>query len=123
MMTIKRLLSLAMLGLSLVAFTCAPAQAQIYGGIYVQFGPPAPIVEPVPPPPAPYYVWVPGYWRWDGARYVWSRGRYARPPRGYAVWAPGRWMRHGHEWYWQPGRWEHGRGHGRGHERGARERG
>jgi hypothetical protein len=40
--------------------------------------PPPLIVERVPPPPAAYLVWIPGHWRWNGVRYVWRRGHYAR---------------------------------------------
>ena len=31
-------------------------------GVVVGFAPPAPVVEVVPAPPAPGYVWQPGYW-------------------------------------------------------------
>jgi hypothetical protein len=99
---------------------CAvPAAAQVSGGIYVQFGPPAPVYQPVPPPPGPYYVWVPGYYRWDDSRYVWVSGRYERPPYAGAYWVPGYWGHHGRgrgrgEWYWVPGHWAEGHGHGDG---------
>ena len=63
-----------------------PAAAQVYGGAYVQFGPPAPIYETVPVSPGPAYYWVPGYWNWNGYRYVWIRGRYAYRPYGGAIW-------------------------------------
>ncbi len=38
--------------------------------------PPEVIVERRPPPPFAYAVWVPGHWRWNGHRYVWSHGHY-----------------------------------------------
>lgn len=50
---------------------------------YVVAQPPAP---PPPPPevvvyqPGPNYVWVPGYYAYDGRAYVWIGGRWARPP-------------------------------------------
>lgn len=71
--------------------------------IYVQTGPPAPIVERVPARPGRGYVWVPGYWNWSGGRYVWMHGRYVRHG---GAWCGGHWrrdMRRG--WYWVPGRW------------------
>ena len=37
---------------------------------------PAPVVEAVPVAPGAYYVWRPGHWRWNGAQWVWVRGRY-----------------------------------------------
>ncbi|MGC1380355.1 MAG: hypothetical protein WA814_04955 [Candidatus Baltobacteraceae bacterium] len=82
-----------------------PAAAQVYGGAYVQFGPPAPIAETVPAPPGSGYYWTPGYWRWNGRRYVWVGGRYAYPPYGGAVWHPGHWVSGPYGWYWREGHW------------------
>ena len=39
--------------------------------VYVGIAPPVPIVEVVPAAPGPGYYWIPGYWIWDGGRYVW----------------------------------------------------
>ena len=44
----------------------------------------APKARPDPTPEAPLgsnWVWVRGYWHWDGVRHVWVRGRWepARP--------------------------------------------
>jgi WXXGXW repeat (2 copies) len=64
-------------------------------GVVVGIAPPAPVVEPVPAPPAPGYVWQPGYWTWNGVQYVWVPGVYVVPPFARAVWVPGRWVRHG----------------------------
>jgi hypothetical protein len=115
----KKILLAAALAAGYIA--CAiPAVAQVSGGIYVQFGPPAPVYEPAPPPPpAPYYVWVPGYYRYDGGRYVWVGGRYARPPYRGAAWVPGYWRHHGHDgWYYEQGHWSEGHGHDHGHDHG-----
>ena len=65
-----------------------PAAAQVYGGAYVQFGPPAPVYETVPVSPGPNYYWIPGYYRWNGYRYVWSHGYYGYRPYSGAVCAP-----------------------------------
>jgi hypothetical protein len=56
------------------------------------------IVRVAPPPPVstavigvapgPGYVWVPGYQRWNGSRYVWVAGRWTLPPRRGLVWVP-----------------------------------
>jgi hypothetical protein len=67
--------------------------------------PPPPVVEPVPPPPTVGVVWVAGYHRWDGRRYVWERGRYQRPPHGRARYAPAHWEARGHGRVWISGRW------------------
>jgi hypothetical protein len=73
--------------------------------VYVRIGPPAPIVERVVVAPGPGYVWVPGFYRWDGGRYIWVAGHHVRPPRGRAVWAPGHWTHARQGWYWVDGRW------------------
>ncbi len=69
--------------------------------------PPAPVarVEVVAPPPSSGYVWVPGYWDWNGREYVWISGRYeiARPE---SVWVAGRWQRTDTGWQWIPGYWK-----------------
>lgn len=64
------------------------------------------VVEPVPPPPVHgYYVWRPGYWSWNGVRYVWMPGVYLRPPYAGAVWVPGHWVGRRRGWVWVGGRW------------------
>jgi hypothetical protein len=74
-------------------------------GVIVGLAPPVPVVEVVPPLPAPGYVWQPGYWNWDGVRYVWVPGAYVVPPFAHAAWLPGRWIRAGHGWRWRAGHW------------------
>jgi hypothetical protein len=67
----------------ILPFLCAAALtlAAVPGfarvGVFVGFAPPVPVVEAVPAPPAPGYVWQPGYWSWNGAQYVWVPGVYA----------------------------------------------
>ena len=87
----------------LLAFTLMPAAS--FAEVVVRIGPPAPIVEHYGPAPAPGYVWIAGYHRWDGGRYVWVPGRWDRPPRAHAVWVPHRWEhRHG-GWVMVEGHW------------------
>lgn len=74
-------------------------------GIIVGVAPPAPIVEVVPPHPAPGYVWRPGYWSWNGFRYVWVPGVYVVAPRPGVVWVPGRWVVRRRGWVWVGGHW------------------
>jgi hypothetical protein len=84
----------------------APADAQVYGHVGINIGPPpAPLVERVPPAPGPSYAWRAGHWRWNGARYVWVRGFYARHPRGYSAWVPGHWVRGPRGWLYREGHW------------------
>jgi hypothetical protein len=63
----KKLLLIATAAiLSIPAIPSALAQH-----IYVQVGPPAPLVEHPGPRPHEGWVWVAGYHRWDGHGYVW----------------------------------------------------
>ncbi len=66
--------------------------------------PPPPVarVEAPGPPPAPGYVWVPGYWDWNGRNYVWINGRYSaiRPDR---IFIAGHWTTVEGGWEWIPG--------------------
>jgi hypothetical protein len=82
-----------------------PAAAQGY--VYVQTAPPAPIYETVPSAPGPGYYWEPGYWTWNGYRYVWVHGHYGERPYSGAVWHPGHWVQGSQGWYWRPGHWGH----------------
>lgn len=67
--------------------------------------PPPPFVEPVPPPPSVGVVWVAGYHRWDGSRYVWVHGRYDRPPHPHARYVPAHWEARRHGRIWINGHW------------------
>lgn len=88
----------------ILAATLLPA-ASSFAQVVVRVGPPAPIVETRPVRPGPDFVWIAGYHRWDGARYVWVPGRWDRPPRPHAVWVPHRWVhRHG-GWVLVEGHW------------------
>lgn len=49
--------------------------------------------------PGPDYVWVAGYWAWDGFRWVWMPGQWVLPPCPGAIWIGG---------YWRGGVWSHG---------------
>src|SRR5262249_9464457 len=66
----------------------APAHAATR--VYVRIGPPAPVYERAVIA-RPGYVWVPGYHRWNGHRYVWVSGHSVRAPRRHSRWIPGHW--------------------------------
>jgi hypothetical protein len=52
-------------------------------GRYVVQPPPPPLpVRVVPRSPGRGFVWVPGYWAWNGYRYYWQDGYWTRPGRG-----------------------------------------
>jgi hypothetical protein len=75
------------------------------GGVWVRFGPPPPPRELIVATPGPHYVWVPGYYRWQGNRYAWRRGYWAKPPRHRAVWVPGYWTPQRGGYVWVEGYW------------------
>jgi len=79
------------------------------GEVVVESEPPPPPppaeVEVVPASPGVEYVWVGGYHRWDGRRYVWIRGRYERRPHERARWENAHWEARGRGRVWVEGRW------------------
>jgi hypothetical protein len=88
------------------ALILAPVSSIARVGIVVGIAPPAPVVETVPPPPPPPgNVWQPGYWAWDGTKYVWVPGVYVVAPYPGAVWVAGHWVRRGPGWVWVDGHW------------------
>lgn len=91
-----------------VAIGCAtviapPASAHAFIGVSVGFPPPPPRVEAVVVA-RPGHVWIPGYWRWNGASHVWAGGywTYGRPGYRYM---PARWVRTGPAWRFHAGYW------------------
>jgi hypothetical protein len=73
--------------------------------VVVRIAPPHPIVERHGPPPGRGYLWVPGYYNWNGRSYVWVPGTWQLPPRPHAHWTPHRWVRRDHGWVLVPGHW------------------
>ncbi|HEX6793769.1 MAG TPA: YXWGXW repeat-containing protein [Casimicrobiaceae bacterium] len=96
----KTLLALCVAVGSGAALLPAVASAEIY----VRIAPPAPRTEVVPVM-RPGYVWVPGYWNWNGRHYVWVRGHTIRSRRGYH-WTPDRWAQDHGRWHRERGRWD-----------------
>jgi hypothetical protein len=86
---------------SLLAGCAAASPARLY----VRVAPPRAVVEARVAAPGPGYVWVGGFHRWDGARYVWTPGRWSAPPRPHARWTAGHWSHDRRGWYWLDGRW------------------
>lgn len=68
--------------------------------------PPPPQREIVYARPAPDVIWVPGYYAYDGYRYVWIEGRWARPPhRGYRGYVAPHWQHRGGNYVYVQGYW------------------
>jgi hypothetical protein len=68
--------------------------------VLVTRAPPEVRVEAETVSPGPGYVWTRGYWRWNGADYVWVPGGWVERPRPAAVWVAGHWVRRPGGWIW-----------------------
>ena len=79
----------------------APVMAD---GVVVDQEPPAPIAEVIPVNPYPDYVWLGGYWGWNGG-WFWTSGRWGPRPFHGAAWIAGGWARGARGWAWHRGRW------------------
>ncbi|TXI92517.1 MAG: hypothetical protein E6Q34_06440 [Burkholderiaceae bacterium] len=66
--------------------------------------PPQAMQEVITVAPAPGYVWINGFWYWEGGRHVWRAGYWSAPRVGF-VWHPHRWERVGVSWHFRPGGW------------------
>ncbi len=95
---------LVVLGAAAGLAACAPPPRRVY---VVRAGPPANVVEAIPPAPGPEYVWVRGYYKWDpdARAYVWAPGHWVVPPQGYHEWVPGHWADGDGGWVWVEGHW------------------
>lgn len=103
-MTISKSSSLAALVLA-AGLTAACVGPPPPGVNYVRVRPPRVQVEIRTSAPGPGHVWLPGYYTWDGGRYVWVPGRWDISPSPGRHWVPGRWRSHRGQWYWVEGRW------------------
>lgn len=52
--------------------------------------PPSPQVEATPMTPGPDYIWVPGWWSWNGGSWIWINGYWRYPHVAGRVWFGGR---------------------------------
>lgn len=58
-----------LLGAAPIGAFIAPAQAQVGVSITAGVAPPLLPIYDQPPIPGPGYVWIPGYWAWNGYEY------------------------------------------------------
>jgi hypothetical protein len=111
----KRILCVAA-GIAAALVVSAPAMADNYGlrvgdggvSIGVQIGTPPPAPMEYIPQARPGFAWTPGYWAWNGYRYVWVQGRWvpvappayviqpAPPVWGFSYEPERRWEHHEH---------------------------
>ena len=103
-LTMNRIDAVRNLSLSLLlaaSMFAVPVYAQI--SVNINIAPPAPQYEVAPAVPSGY-VWAPGYWGWNGDRYVWLRGRTIVQREGYR-WEPDRWEQRDRTYYRTGGHW------------------
>ena len=107
--------------LSLLAAVPLSAQANTYGSVTIQSGPPIysqsnPAYLPAPPPPryeaAPRarrgQVWVAGHWEWRGKRHVWAPGHWVKARKGHNYRQP-QWQQNNGHWQMHGGGWDRDR--------------
>jgi hypothetical protein len=82
-----------------------PAPAQMNISLAVGAPPPPLPVYVQPPIPAYGYLWVPGYWAWNGDDYFWVPGAWVLPPEPGLLWTPGYWGWNGGAYVFNPGYW------------------
>jgi hypothetical protein len=104
MRTIIRSLIPALALAALPAFPMT-ANAGIEFGLSVNFAPPPLPVYEQPPVPGPGYLWIPGYWGWDGGDYYWVPGTWAFAPVTGFLWTPGYWGWGNGAYLWHAGYW------------------
>lgn len=102
-----RLVTLSVLAAyGLAAAGCVPPdQGHVVDGVVMVAPPAAPLVDVIPAPPQPGYLWIGGYWNWLGGRYVWVPGHWTAPRPGHH-WVAYEWVRQGDGWRLRPGHWE-----------------
>lgn len=89
----------------LLCLAFLPALSFAAVDVAVRIGPPPPRRVVVGVAPHPGYVWTDGYWRWDGAQYVWVPGVWMRPPHARARWVPAHWAHRRRGYVFVGGHW------------------
>ena len=78
---------------------------EVETGPLVVIDPPPPRVEVIGVAPYPGYIWIGGYWVWEGGAYQWAPGRWEQPRPGYQ-WEPRSWYKHKGGWKAKGGSWK-----------------
>lgn len=105
--TKSQLLAALLLILPLPAVTAvlSPASAAIAVNLSVGIAPPPLLVYAQPPVPGPGYLWMPGYWAWNGTAYYWVPGTWVLPPSVGLLWTPPWWGWVDGVYVWHAGYW------------------
>lgn len=119
MRIIKTILPALLAGVLLVGSGCLVRGARTYGTVAYTVG------ESPPPPRSRYveyrpgWVYVDGYWAWNGGQWLWLDGYWERDRPGYGY-VQGSWYVSGGRHHWKPGHWRRGGGGGYQYDRGHR---
>jgi hypothetical protein len=91
--------------LGFVVASCVPTPEAPMGVVYVDRGPPGPLVENVGVSPRDGVVWRSGFWRWRGNDFEWIPGQWVTVPSGFRSWSPGHWVKTRKGWFFVEGHW------------------
>ncbi len=102
-----------------VGLTSLPAAAQVSVHVDVPLpaleihvahaAPPKLRIEHRPSRPGRDYVWVQGFWHWNGGGWDWVPGRWDRPDAYGVTWVGARYVHEGSAYVYQPGHWSNQR--------------
>jgi len=98
---------------ALAAFAAMPAAARTFVDLQVrvpaqvQTVPAAPLHVQHTPTSRRGQVWVPGHWRWNGYRQVWTEGHFVRARDARAMHQP-HWVPPAHRWSSRGPHWQRG---------------
>ena len=95
----RKYLLAAFLGASLTVGAASAAD------VVIKLRPPVALHEHRSERPSARHVWIGGYHRWDGDKYVWESGRWEVPPREHAVWVAPRYEHRNGGYVFVEGHW------------------
>jgi hypothetical protein len=102
----KKIALAALVGLFALTLTLTSAPVASHAQTVIHIAPPAPIVENPGPPPEEGFVWINGYYRWDGDHYTWVTGHWMQAPHSGAHWVAHHWEERDGNWVLVEGHWE-----------------
>ncbi|WP_210545035.1 YXWGXW repeat-containing protein [Rhodoferax sp. PAMC 29310] len=101
-------LSLTAMTMALSACVVAPPRVAFVRpqvAVYAPIGPPPQRVEVITSAPGADFLWLSGFWRWDGRQHLWEQGHWERQ-REHERWEAHRWAQDERgQWQSHGGRW------------------